>query len=86
MTKKPTSHRVKDDEFVNDSLEDVIRDIGVDTFKKSHVEDTLKSDMEKSLYLGCKNFIRLTVVLIQFNLKAKGGWTDKSFTEFLELL
>lgn len=79
-------YRVKDDEFMDNTREDMIHDIEVDTFKNSHMVDTLKSDMEKSLYLGCKKFTRLTNVLILFNLKARGGWMDKSFTELLELL
>lgn len=60
----------------------MIRDIGVDTFKKSHVVDTLKSDMEKLLDLGCNFFTRLSVVLRQFTLKARGGWTDKRWMQF----
>jgi len=31
-------------------------------------------------------FSRLSVVLRLFNLKAKNGWSDKSFTELLQLL
>ncbi|XP_050914877.1 uncharacterized protein LOC127129795 [Lathyrus oleraceus] len=71
---------------MNDTLEDTILDIGVDAFKNANVVDTLQKDMEESLYPGCKSLTRLSVVLILFNLKARGGWTDKSFTELLELL
>ncbi|GAU13008.1 hypothetical protein TSUD_173080 [Trifolium subterraneum] len=46
---------------MDDRLEDMMRDIGEDSFKRAHV-------------------------LKLFNLKAKNGWTDKSFTELLELL
>lgn len=42
--------------------------------------------MEELLYLGCKKFTRLSVVLRLFNLKENGGWADKSFTELLNLL
>lgn len=68
---------------MSDTLEYMICDIGVYAFKKSRVEDTLQRDMEKWLYLGCKNVTRLSIVLKLFNLKARGLWTDKSFTEFL---
>lgn len=80
------SHLVEDDEFVNDTLEDMIRDIGVDDFKKAGVIDTFQRDIENSLYPGCKSFTRMTVVLRLFNLKVIGGWMDKSFIELLELL
>ncbi|XP_058747174.1 uncharacterized protein LOC131620183 [Vicia villosa] len=39
-----------------------------------------------SLYPECKGFTRLLTVLRLFNLKEIGGWTDKSFSELLELL
>src|SRR4051812_42616985 len=71
---------------MNDNLEDMIRDIGVYAFKKANVIDTLQRDMDKSLNMGCKSFIRLSFVLRLFNLKARGGWADKSLTELLELL
>ena len=48
--------------------------------------DTICSDKDKPLYPRCKKFTRLSAVLKLFNLKAKNGWTDKSFTELLELL
>lgn len=46
MRKKiPLSHTVEDDEFMNDTLEDMICEIGVDAFKKANVVDTLQIDM-----------------------------------------
>ncbi|GAU38745.1 hypothetical protein TSUD_158760 [Trifolium subterraneum] len=71
---------------MDDRLEDMMRDIGEDSFKRAHVYDTLCSDKDKPLYPGCTNFTRLSAVLKLFNLKAKNGWTDKSFIELLELL
>ena len=71
---------------MNDTLEVMVHDIGVDAFKKFRMEDTLERDMEKSLYLVWEKFIRLSAVLRLFNLKTRDGWTDRSFTEFLELL
>lgn len=71
---------------MNDNLEYMICDIGLDYFNKAHVDDTLQSEMEESLFLGCINFTRLLVVVRLFNFKEKGGWTDRSFIEFLELL
>ncbi|CAL5208813.1 unnamed protein product [Lathyrus oleraceus] len=39
--KRPLSHTVEDDEVMNDTLEDIIRDIGVDAFKNANMVDTL---------------------------------------------
>ncbi|KAK2444967.1 hypothetical protein QL285_015951 [Trifolium repens] len=71
---------------MDDRLEDMMRDIGEDSFKKTDVYDTLCRDKDNPLYPGCTNFTRLSAVLKLFNLKAKNGWTDKSFSELLELL
>lgn len=35
--------------------------------------------MDDSLYPRSKSFTRMSVVLILFNLKVRGGWADKSF-------
>ncbi|WJX12650.1 hypothetical protein P8452_03121 [Trifolium repens] len=71
---------------MNDRLDDMIRDIGPESFQRAHMYDTLRKDREETLYPGCTNFTRLSAVLRLFNLKARNGWTDKSFTELLELL
>lgn len=79
------SHTIEDDdEFMNDTLEDMIRDIEVDAFEKVNMVDTLQRDMEESIYAGCKSFIILSDVLRLFNLKSRGGWTNISFTKFLK--
>ncbi|XP_045831587.1 uncharacterized protein LOC123922980 [Trifolium pratense] len=80
------SHRESGSVDIDDRLEDMMRDIGEDSFKRAHVYETLCSDKDEPLYPGCTNFTRLSAVLKLFNLKAKNGWTDKSFTELLELL
>ena len=67
-------------------LEDMIRDIGQESFQQAHVYDNLCRDKEEPLYPGCTNMSLLAAVLRLFNLKARHGWTDKSFTELLELL
>ena len=71
---------------MDDRLEDMMPDIGQDSFKRAYAYDTLCSDKDKLLYSECTNFTRLSAVLKLFNLKANNGWTDKSFTELLELL
>jgi len=66
-------------------MEDMIRDIGEDSFHQAHVYDSLKDDSVTELYLGCSTFSRLSTVLQLFNIKVRNGWTNKSFTELLEL-
>jgi len=72
--------------YHEDRMEDMIDDIGEDNFKNAQVYDSLKDDSEKSLYPGCTRFTRLSAILKLFNIKARNGWTDRSFTELLELL
>ena len=67
-------------------MEDMIEDIGQESFRTAHVYDSLKDDSEKTLYHGCRSFTRLSATQRLFNIKAKNGWTDKSFSELLELL
>ncbi|XP_027922699.1 uncharacterized protein LOC114180586 [Vigna unguiculata] len=71
---------------MDDQMEEMIRDIGHDSFQRANVYDNLCNDAEKHLYAECTKYTRLSAVLKLFNVKAKNGWTDKSFTELLELL
>nr|KYP39006.1 hypothetical protein KK1_039716 [Cajanus cajan] len=73
---------------MEDQIEDMIRDVGQEFFQQaqSHVYDTLKSDSETPLFPDCTTYTRLSAVLRLMNLKEKYGWSDKSFTEFLEVL
>jgi len=77
-----TVHDVVDD----DRLEDMIRDVGLESFAKAHGYGSMSSDAETPLYHGSTNFTRLSTVLRLMNLKAINVWTDKSFTELLQLL
>ena len=40
---------------------------------------TLLEDAQKPLYPGCRNFTKLSTLVTLYNLKARYGWTDKSF-------
>ncbi|KAL6345336.1 hypothetical protein AAG906_015819 [Vitis piasezkii] len=46
----------------------------------------LLKDAEKPLYPGCRNFTKLSALIKLYNLKARFGWSDKSFSELLEML
>ncbi|XP_014522516.1 uncharacterized protein LOC106779013 [Vigna radiata var. radiata] len=71
---------------MEDGLEQMIRDFGDDVFARSHMYETLCSDAEMPLYSGCIKYTRLSAILKLFNVKARNGWSDKSFTELLELV
>jgi len=64
----------------------MVRDVGEENFVKAHLYDSLNSYSKEDLYPGCTNFTRLSATLKLFSLKARNGWTDKSFTKLLELL
>lgn len=66
-------------------MEDMICDIGPESFKRVHMYDTLCKDKEEPLCLGCNKYTRLSATIRLINLKAINGWTDKGFTELLEL-
>lgn len=59
---------------MNDHLQDILRDVGEENFGKAHLYDYLVQFRER-------------VVSLKFlSLKARNGFIDKSFIEFLELL
>jgi len=57
---------------MEDRLEDMIRDVGVQTFAKA-VYENMTTDVETPLYPGSTNFTRLSTVLRLINLKALNG-------------
>jgi len=71
---------------MNDRLKDIVHDVGEENFGRVHLYNILKSDSDEQFYPRCANFTCLSTTLTSFNLKARNGWTDKSFTKLLELL
>ena len=74
---------------MGDQLEDMIQDLGQKFFQQSHAPmyDTLESDSEKPLYSRCKKSLTLfSAVLSMVSVKARYGWSDKSFTSLLQVL
>jgi len=71
-----------------DRMEAMIRDLGQEGFRDAHVHyyEKLQTNSKKPLYVGCTTFTRLLAVLGLVNLKARFGWSDRSFTELLVLL
>jgi len=73
-------------EWMSDHLEDMVRDVSEENFGRAYLYDSLNSDSKEELYLEYTNFTRLSATLTLFSLKARNGWTNKSFIELLELL
>jgi len=74
---------------IGDRLEAMICDLGQESFQQAHAPmyDTLQSDSKKPLYLGCNNSLTLlSVVLSLVNVKARYGWSDKSFSSLLQVV
>ena len=74
---------------MGDLLEDMICDLGQESFQQAHapVYEGLQSDSKKPLYLGCKNSLTLlSAVLSLVNVKARYEWSDKSFTSLLHVV
>jgi len=74
---------------MGDRLKDMICDLGQESFQQVHTPmyDTLESDSKNPLYPGCKKSLTLfSVVLSLVNVKARYGWSDKSFTLLLNVV
>ena len=61
------------DDVDDDRLEDMIRDVGVESFAKAHGYGSVSSDAKTPLYPRSTNFTRLSAVLRLMNLKAING-------------
>jgi len=76
------------DKQVGDRIEDMLHDLGQEGFRQAHAPyyEKLDTDSKKPLYIGCTKYTRLSGMLALVNLKARFGWSDKSFNELLLLL
>ena len=72
--------------YSEDCMDDMICDIEGESVHQAYVFYSLKDDSLTQLYPGCSSFTHLSVVLRLFNMKARNGWTDRSFTELFEFL
>ena len=46
----------------------------------------LLEDAEKPLYPGCAKFTKLSALVKLYNVKARYGWSDKNFSDLLQIL
>ncbi|CAM8953884.1 unnamed protein product [Rhodiola kirilowii] len=84
---KPVESLPEDnDDWEEDNLIDRINNVAGEFDSRPQVVESLINDSELPLYEGCSKYTRLSAILKLFNLKAKNGWSDKSFTEVLSLV
>ncbi|CAM8938710.1 unnamed protein product [Rhodiola kirilowii] len=74
------------DDWEEDNLIDMINNVAGEFDSRPQVVESLRNDSELPLYEGCSKYTRLSATLKLFNLKAKNGRSDKSFTEVLSLV
>ena len=69
-----------------DRVEEFMNEIQEDLRDCPEMFERLVSYSKIPLYDGCAKFTRLFTVLKLYNLKARNGWSDKSFIDLLTLL
>ena len=86
--KTPRKIEVRDDYAIDydDDLFEMIDDVQYESNIDLIKFQSLLNDAEKSIYLGCTRFTKLSTLLRLYNSKRKYGWSDKSFSKFLYLL
>ena len=68
------------DEMMQDIPDDFVDIPGISEI------NNLSKDANVELFPGCTKYSKLTAVFKLFSLKAKNNWSDKSFTDLLQLL
>ncbi|CAM8975547.1 unnamed protein product [Rhodiola kirilowii] len=74
------------DDWEEDNIIDMVNNVADEFVARPQVLESLRNDSELPLYEGCSKYTRLSATLKIFNLKAKNGWSDVSFTELLTLV
>ncbi|CAM8886855.1 unnamed protein product [Rhodiola kirilowii] len=77
---------VDNDDWEEDNIIDMVNNVVDEFVARPQVLESLRNDSELPLYEGCSKYTRLSATLKIFNLKAKNGWSDVSFTELLTLV
>ncbi|XP_019181675.1 PREDICTED: uncharacterized protein LOC109176735 [Ipomoea nil] len=70
----------------NDRIDEMMRDVQGDFSEMPPEFKSLFDNAEKPLFSAYTKFSKLSAVLKLYNVKERNGWSDKSFTELLELL
>jgi Transposase-associated domain len=75
-----------DDLCINDKLDEIMTDVEPNFVDTLGLFETLIMEKDIPLFPGCINFSKMTATFKLYNLKAKNGWSDKSFDSLLDLL
>ncbi|CAM8987380.1 unnamed protein product [Rhodiola kirilowii] len=87
IPKKLRKHLLlKGNDWEEDNIIDMANNVADEFVARPQVLESLRNDSELPLYEGCSKYTRLSTTLKIFNLKAKNGWSDVSFTELLTLV
>ena len=70
----------------NNELDELMHDVEAEIVDYPNIFENMSADCKKPLFPNCSKYTKLSAVFKLFNLKAKNGWSDKSFTSLLELL
>ena len=70
---------------VNNELDELMRDVEPEFIDIPNFFQNMSADSRKPLFPNCTKYTKLSAVFKLFNLKAKNGWSDKSFTSLLKL-
>jgi Transposase-associated domain len=75
-----------DDPCINDKLDEMMTDVEPNIADTPGLFETLIMEKNIPLFLSCIKFSKMTATFKLYNLKAKNGWSDKSFDSLLDLL
>ena len=83
------TENVENVECMNNDIEldEIMSDVENDcTYIPEILRDLFQKESNVPLYPDCMKYLKITAVFNLYNLKAKNGWSDKSFTDLLKLL
>jgi hypothetical protein len=78
--------QIFDDQCINDKLDEMMTDVEPNFADTPRLFETLIMEKDIPLFPGCINYSKMTATFKLYNLKAKNGWSDKSFDSLLNLL
>lgn len=70
----------------HNELDEMMHDVEAEFIDIPEIFENLCNESNIPLFPGCRKFTKISAVFKLFNLKAKNGWSDQSFTYLLELL
>ena len=66
-------------EMDDNELDELMHDVEAEFIDIPKFFTNMSADSKKPLFPNCTNYTKLSAVFKLFNLKAKNGWSDKSF-------